>query len=118
MRTLLFGLQLLAQPNLDYVTTIHNGEQPPGPMIDTDGISHGIQDYRVLEGHATPGYKDPKEILDHWQDLNDRMAAMIDGPADPTQADIDTYTTAMGDQQQLIMSQLDVTLAREQYCQN
>ena len=117
MKALIFGLQLLAQPNLDYVTTIHNGEQPPGPMIDTDGVAQGIQDYRVLEGHSAPGYRDPKEILDHWQDLNDRMAAMITGASDPTQADIDTYTVAMGDQQELIMSQLDVSLARELYCE-
>ncbi len=116
MRTLVVGLQLLAQPNLDYVVSVHSGEQPAGPMIDTDGNATGIQDYRVLDGHPAPGSKDPKEILDHWQDLNDRMAAMINGPAAPTQADVDSYTAAMGDQQELIMSQVDVSLAREQYC--
>lgn len=116
MKSLGIGLQLLAQPSLDNVLAQRAGEA--ALLIDIEGINAGIQDYRVLDGHAAPGFKDPKEPLDLWQDLSDRMAAMIDGASDPTQADIDAYTAAMGEQQALIMSQVDVAVARDQYCQD
>ena len=90
--------------------------QQLGPALDIAGINQGIKDYRVLDGHPATGYKDPKVILDKWQDLSDRMAAMINAPSDPTQADIDSYTAAMGDQQALIFSQMDVTMAKDYYC--
>lgn len=115
MQSLFFGLQILAQPSVDSVTSARKGDQL-GPALDIAGINQGIKDYRVLDGHPATGYKDPKVILDHWQDLSDRMAAMISAPSDPTQADIDSYTAAMGDQQSLIMSQVDIGVAKDYYC--
>jgi len=115
-QALIIGLQLLAQPNLDNIVAQHNGDAPLGPALDLDGINQGIKDYRVLDGHPAPGFKDPKPILDLWQDLSDRMGTMIKGSATPTQADVDAYTAAMGDQQSLIMSQVDVGVARDEYC--
>ena len=115
MRSLGVGLQLLAQPNIDFIVGMRNGEQL-GPVVDIDGVNQGIQDYRVLDGHPATGYKDPKLALDHWQEMSDLMGAMIDGPSDPTQADIDAYTTALGDQQEFIFSQMDVAIARDFYC--
>lgn len=117
MQAVFFGLQILAQPNLDTVQQIRDDNGAVGPLYDPVAIGQGITDYRVLDGHAAPGFKDPKEILDLWQNLNDRMAGMVSAGSDPTQADIDSYNMAMGDQQGLIMSQLDVTMAKETYCQ-
>ena len=115
MQSLFIGLQVLAQPSVDYVVGVRNGQQI-GPALDIAAVNQGIQDYRVLDGHPATGYKDPKVILDQWQDLSDRMAAMIDAPSDPTQADIDAYKAAMGDQQALIMSQVDIGVAKDYYC--
>jgi len=117
MRSLALGLQFLAQPNLDTLGQIRDGNEMMTGLFDTAGIDQGIKDYRVLDGHPAPGFKDPKETLDKWQDLNGRMAAMITSGSEPTQVDIDSYTTAMGDQQSLIMSQVDVAVARDEYCQ-
>jgi hypothetical protein len=115
MQSLFIGLQVLAQPSVDYVVGVRSGQQL-GPALDIAGINQGIKDYRVLDGHPATGYKDPRVILDKWQDLSDRMAAMVNAPSDPTQADIDSYTAAMGDQQSLIMSQIDVSMAKNFYC--
>ena len=117
MQSLFIGLQVLAQPSVDYVVGMRSGQQL-GPALDIAGINQGIKDYRVLDGHPATGFKDPKVILDKWQDLSDRMAAMVNAPSDPTQADIDSYTSAMGDQQALILSQMDVTMAKNYYCGN
>lgn len=117
MQALVIGMQLLAQPSLDYVVGMRKGDQL-GPALDIAGVNEGIQDYRVLDGHPVAGYEDPKVILDHWQQMSDLMGAMIDGASDPTQADIDSYKTALGDQQDFIMSQVDVSIAREIYCEN
>lgn len=117
MQSLTIGLQFLAQPNLDTLSQIRGGNQTMIALFDSAGIDQGITDYRVLDGHPAPGFKDPKEILDRWQDLNDRMAVMVTAGSDPTQADIDSYNTAMGDQQSFILSQVDVAVARDQYCQ-
>lgn len=115
MRSLAIGLQLLAQPSIDLIVGMPNGEQL-GPVLDIAGVNQGIQDYRVLDGHPMTGYEDPKVVLDHWQEMSDLMGAMIDGPSDPTQADIDACRTSLGDQQDFIMSQLDVAIARDYYC--
>jgi len=115
MQSLFIGLQVLAQPSVDYVAGVRSGQQL-GPALDIAGINQGIKDYRVLDGHPATGYKDPKLILDKWQDHRDRMAAMVNAPSDPTQADIDSYTAAMGDQQALITSQIDVSMAKNFYC--
>ena len=117
MQSLALGLQFLAQPNLDTLGQIRDGNEMMTGLFDTAGIDQGIKDYRVLDGQPASGFKDPKEILDKWQDLNGRMAAMITSGSEPTQVDIDSYTSAMGDRQSLIMSQVDVAVARDQYCQ-
>ncbi len=117
MRSLALGLQFLAQPNVDTLGQIRDGNEMMMGLFDTAGIDQGIQDYRVLDGHPAPGFKDPKEILDLWQDLNGRMAAMVTSASDPTQADVDAYKAAMGDQQAFIMSQVDVGVAKDTYCQ-
>lgn len=115
-QALAIELQLLAQPNLDTILSVRSGESALTGLLDTAGASQGIEDYRVLEGHPAAGFKDPKEVLDMWDDLNSRMDTFLHGSAEPTQADIDDYTAAMGDPQALIMSQLDVAMARDQYC--
>ena len=115
MQSLIIGHQLLAQPSVDcisYISSARKGDEF-GPVLDIDSINQGINDYRVLDGHPATGFKDPKVILDKWQDLSDRMAAMIDTPNDPTQADTDSYTAAMGDQQAFIMSQFDISVAKD-----
>ena len=115
MQALAIGVQLLAQPNLDVIKGLRKAGSV-GPRFDIDKMNQGIKEYRVLDGHPAPGAKDPKVVLDKWQDLTDRMAKMIDGPNDPTQADVDAYKKAMGSTQDLIMSQGDVNRARDQYC--
>ncbi len=115
-QALAIELQLLAQPNLDTILSVRSGESALTGLLDTAGASQGIEDYRVLEGHPAAGFKDPKEVLDMWDDLNSRMDTFLHGSAEPTQADIDDYTAAMGDPQSVILSQLDVAMALDQYC--
>jgi hypothetical protein len=110
------GIQLLAQPSLDTVTAVRSGESAFTELYDVEGMREGISDYRVLEGRPADGYDDPKVVLDQWEDLVARMDDMINGTSEPTQADIDAYVAAMGDPQDLIGSQLDLALARDNYC--
>jgi hypothetical protein len=117
MQALAIDVQLLAQPSLSLVNDMRSGDKQI-VTLDFDKMNQAIKEYRVLEGHPAEGFKDPKVVLDRWQDLSDRMAAMIDGPTDPTQADVDAYKAAMGDGTDLIMSQGDVALALDQYCGN
>ncbi len=115
MQALAIGVQVLAQPSLDVIKGLRAAGSV-GPRFDIDKMNQGIKEYRVLDGHPAPGAKDPKVVLDMWQDLTDRMAKMIDGPNAPTQADVGAYKKAMGSAQDLIMSQGDVNRARDQYC--
>lgn len=116
MQSLALGIQLLAQPSLNTVLAVRDGEAGFAELYDIDAMRAGIEDFRELEGRPADGYDDPQVVLDKWEDLTDRMDAMINGASEPTQADIDAYTTAMGEPQDLIMSQLDVSLARDSYC--
>lgn len=116
MRALIIGLQVLSQPNLDTLGQIRAGNATVNALFNADGVNQGIQDYRALDGHPAPGFKDPKTILDTWQDANDRMVALISAPSDPTQADIDSYDAAIGDQGAFIMAQVDVGVAKDTYC--
>ena len=116
MQALGLGVQLLAQPSLNTIVAVRNGEAGFADLYDVDAMREGIADYRALDGHPADGYDDPKVVLDKWEDLTTRLDAMINGASEPTQADIDAYKDAMGEPQDLIMSQLDLGLALDKYC--
>lgn len=115
-QALFFGLQMLAQPSLSTLVEVHDGTSPVQSAYDFDAIDAGIAQLHVLDGRTAPGFKDPANVLATWQDLSDKMRAIVEADAEPTQADVDAYSEALGDPSALIMSQVDVSMAQEQYC--